>query len=167
MEKKEFGQERPRETEDAGRIINIVSHQLKRTIFFYTWKDCGLTTMQNRVLHYILMRTLECPVYQKDIEKEFRISKSTVTEVLQLMEKNGFISRESSKKDGRMKRILPTQKALTIQQEVIENIHTVEEKLKAGISKEDYRTCLKVLKKMSENLTNEENNMKGREEMYE
>ena len=167
MEKKKLIQENPKREEDAGRIINIVSHQLKRTIFFYTWKDCGLTTMQNRILHYILMKSLERPVYQKDIEKEFRISKSTVTEVLQLMEKNGFITRESSKKDGRMKRLLPTQKALTIRQEVMENIRTVENKLKAGIREEDYRTCLKVLKKMSENLSKEENNMKGREEMYE
>ena len=167
MEKKESKQKSPKDTVDAGRIINIVSHQLKRTIFFYTWKDCGLTTMQNRVLHYILMKSLGCPVYQKDIEKEFRISKSTVTEVLQLMEKNGFIRRESSKKDGRMKRILPTQKALEIRREVVENIHMVEEKLRAGIPEEDYRICLTVLKKMSENLTKEENNMKGREEMYE
>ena len=140
MEKKESKQKSPKDTEDAGRIINIVSHQLKRTIFFYTWKDCGLTTMQNRILHYILMKSLERPVYQKDIEKEFRIS---------------------------MKRLLPTQKALTIRQEVMENIRTVENKLKAGIREEDYRTCLKVLKKMSENLSKEENNMKGREEMYE
>ena len=68
MEKKESKQKSPKDTEDAGRIINIVSHQLKRTIFFYTWKDCGLTTMQNRILHYILMKSLERPVYQKDIE---------------------------------------------------------------------------------------------------
>lgn len=167
MEKKEPWQENPKGGEDAGRIINIVSHQLKRTIFFYTWQDCGLTTMQNRILHYILMKSLECPVYQKDIEKEFRVSKSTVTEVLQLMEKNGFITREPSKRDGRMKWILPTQKALTIRQKVIENIHTVEERLRDGIREEDYRTCIKVLKKMSENLLREENNMKGREQMYE
>ena len=167
MEKKESKQKNTKDTEDAGRIINIVSHQLKRTIFFYTWKDCGLTTMQNRILHYILMKSLGCPVYQKDIEKEFRVSKSTVTEILQLMEKNGFIDRKSSKRDGRMKRIMPTEKAITIQKEVMENIRTVEEKLRAGVNEEDYRTCLKVLKKMSENLAEEKDHMKGREEMYE
>ena len=74
MEKKELIQGDPKKEEDAGRIINIVSHQLKRTIFCYAWKDCGLTTMQNRVLHYILAKSLENPVYQKDIEKEFRVS---------------------------------------------------------------------------------------------
>ena len=96
MEKKKLIQENPKREEDAGRIINIVSHQLKRTIFCYAWKDCGLTTMQNRVLHYILAKSLENPVYQKDIEKEFKVSKSTVTEILQLMEKNGFIIRKKS-----------------------------------------------------------------------
>ena len=128
MEKKELIQGSPKKEEDAGRIINIVSHQLKRTIFFYTWKDCGLTTMQNRVLHYILARSLENPVYQKDIEKEFKVSKSTVTEILQLMEKNGFIIRKSSKRDGRMKRILPTEKAITIQKEVMDLHKSVYEK---------------------------------------
>ena len=167
MEKKELIQGDPKKEEDAGRIINIVSHQLKRTIFCYAWKECGLTTMQNRVLHYILAKSLENPVYQKDIEKEFRVSKSTVTEILQLMEKNGFIDRKSSKRDGRMKRIMPTEKAITIQKEVMENIRTVEEKLRAGVNEEDYRTCLKVLKKMSENLAEEKDHMKGREEMYE
>ena len=34
MEKKESKQKSPKDTVDAGRIINIVSHQLKRTIFF-------------------------------------------------------------------------------------------------------------------------------------
>lgn len=167
MEKKKLIQENPKREEDAGRIINIVSHQLKRTIFFYTWKDCGLTTMQNRVLHYILVRSLENPVYQKDLEKEFKVNKSTVTEILQLMERKGFIERKSSKRGGRMKRILPTEKAITIQREVMENIRTVEEKLRAGVTEEDYKTCLKVLKKMSENLAKEEDYMKGREEMYE
>ena len=131
MEKKELIQGDPKKEEDAGRIINIVSHQLKRTIFCYAWKDCGLTTMQNRVLHYILAKSLENPVYQKDIEKEFRVSKSTVTEILQLMEKNGFIDRKSSKRDGRMKRIMPTEKANKKKKEVMENIRTVEEKLRA------------------------------------
>ena len=39
--------------------------------------------------------------------------------------------------------------------------------LRAGVTEEDYKTCLKVLKKMSENLAKEEDYMKGREEMYE
>ena len=40
--------------EDAGRLINILSHQLKRKITLSSEKRCGLTNMQNRVLHFIL-----------------------------------------------------------------------------------------------------------------
>ena len=77
--------------EDTGRLIHIVSHQLKRTIFLSSHQDSGLTSMQNRILNFILLHTLEKPLYQKDIEKEFNIRKSTATEILKLMEKNRFI----------------------------------------------------------------------------
>ena len=50
-------------------------------------------------------------IIRKDIEEEFQIRKSTVTGILQLMEKNGFIYRESVEKDARLKRIVPTKKA--------------------------------------------------------
>lgn len=167
MKEKEWGQEEMESIEYAGRIINIVSHQLNRTISFYNGKDCGLTSIQNRVLHYILRHEPEVPIYQKDIEKEFRISKSTVTEILQQMEKNGFVNRESSRKDGRMKRILPTEKSFAIQKEVRENIRTAEDQLRAGIREKDLQICLSVLKQMSVNLSKKENKMKGREERNE
>lgn len=69
-------------------------------------------------------------MYQKDIEKEFDIRKSTATEILKLMEKNGFIFRECSKEDGRMKEIIPTEKSLAMQKEIVENIRSIETKLR-------------------------------------
>lgn len=152
MEREEaFGEERPGQ-EDAGRLINIVSHQLKRTIFLSSHQENGLTSMQNRILHFILLRTMEKPLYQKDIEKEFNIRKSTATEILKLMEKNGFICRECSKKDARLKEIIPTQKALAMRQNVMESIRATEAKLRQGVSEADYETFMQVLKKMSDNL---------------
>lgn len=151
--------EEHRHQEEAGRMIHIVSHQLKRSIFLSGSGDSELTNMQNRVLHYILRKNTETSVYQKDIEKEFHIRKSTATEILQLMEKNGFLYRECSQKDGRMKKIIPTDKALEIHQQVINRIGRVEKCLKDGIDEADYQTCLKVLRQMSENLTRYEANM--------
>ena len=108
--------------------------------------------MQNRILNFILLHTLEKPLYQKDIEKEFNIRKSTATEILKLMEKNGFICRECSPKDARLKEIIPTKKALAMRQNVMENIRVTEAKLRQGVSEEDYETFMRVLKKMSDNL---------------
>lgn len=159
--------EENRHQEDAGRMINIVSHQLKRSIFLSGPRDSELTNMQNRVLHYILMRGMETSVYQKDIEKEFHIRKSTATEILQLMEKNGFLYRECSHKDARLKKIIPTEKALELRQQVVNHIGRIEECLKSGIDEGDYQTCIKVLKQMSENLTRYEKNIVEREEIHE
>ena len=72
--------------------------------------------------------------------------------ILKLMEKNGFIFRECSKEDGRMKEIIPTEKSLAMQKEIVENIRSIETKLREGIPPEDYQTCIDVLKKMIENL---------------
>ena len=53
----------------------------------------------------------EEPVYQKDIEKAFQISRATATNTLQVMEKNGLIQRKSQDKDARLKRIYMTEEA--------------------------------------------------------
>ena len=85
-----------------GRLIQVLSHQMKRKNYVISMiNDDGLTTMQKHVLKFLLLETLHKVVYQKDIEEEFQIRKSTATGMLQLLEKNGFIVRESEKKDAR------------------------------------------------------------------
>ncbi len=82
-----------------GRLIQVLSHQMKRKSCVNSMiNDDGLTTMQKHVLKFLLLETLHKVVYQKDIEEEFQIRKSTATGMLQLLEKNGFIVRESEKK---------------------------------------------------------------------
>lgn len=154
--KKEWLQKDEKEQVDAGLLINIVSHQLKRRVLSSSKEDFGLTGMQHRVLHYILVKSQETEVYQKDVEKEFDIRKSTATEMLQLMERKGFLYRECSSRDARMKKILITEKAAAVQREVAENIRVVEARLRNGIEEKDFQICMEVLKKMAENLSADE-----------
>lgn len=72
---------------NTGRLIHILSNQMKRRNASEAVGDDGLTTMQKHVLKHILLETMHREVYQKDIEEEFRIRKSTATGILQLMEK--------------------------------------------------------------------------------
>ena len=51
--------------------------------------------MQGWIIDYIYDRGND-PVFQRDIEKEFTIRRSTATELLKLMEKNGLITRQIS-----------------------------------------------------------------------
>ena len=137
-----------------GRLIQMLSHQMKRKNSVIAMiNDDGLTTMQKHVLKFILLETLHKVVYQKDIEEEFQIRKSTATGMLQLLEKNGFILRESEKKDARLKRIIPTKKAKSLLPSILTHIKQSEAQLTADISDADVLTCKKVLCQMLCNIT--------------
>lgn len=136
---------------NMGRLLSMVSHQMKRHDISPS-SDSGLTTMQRNVLGFILLSTMHRDIYQKDLEEEFHIRKSTATGILQLMEKNGFIVRESVKSDARLKRIVPTPKAEAFRGEVLANIRILEKTLAQDIPEEDYEICRRVLWKMFLNL---------------
>ncbi len=147
---------------DVGRLINMVSHQLKRQMCFHE-QDYGLTNMQKRVLHHILFQSLKGDIYQKDIEKEFQIRRSTATGILQLLEKNGFVRREQVERDARLKRLVPTEKAEGVREEILSNIRHMEAILGQGIDENDLETCRRVLEQMSRNLSGNEKKNKGEE----
>lgn len=146
---------------DVGKLINMISHQLKRQMCIDGDED-GLTNMQKIVLHHIMFESLTRDVYQKDLEKEFRIRRSTATGILQLLEKNGFVVREPVKQDARLKKIVPTDKATGLRKRILKNIRDMEALLRKGVSDEDMKICVQVLEKMSENLLgNEREKRKG------
>ena len=140
------------ENPHAGKIICMLSHQLKRQSFT-PGNDYGLTVTQKQVLKFILMESMQRELYQKDVEEAFHVRRSTATGMLQLMEKNGFIYRQSVVRDARLKRIVPTRKAEALRVEILENINQMEKKMRFGISDEEFVQCMKVLKKMLCNLS--------------
>jgi len=144
---KEFKEERENH---VGRMIHMLSHQLKRR-GAVPEMETGLTTMQKHVLKFILLETMHRDLYQKDIEEEFQIRKPTVTGILKLMEKNGYIYRESAKQDARLKQIIPTEKAEKIRPAILKSIEEGEAKMLRGIPKEDVELCKQVLWQMYEN----------------
>ena len=112
----------------------------------------NLTASQGRVLHFIL-----CPpkkeIFQKDIEAEFGIRSPTATDLLKALEEKGYITRQNSTVDNRLKQILPTQKALSYKKQVTKDVAKMEEKLSAGCTKEELAQFIATLQKMSQNLT--------------
>ena len=109
------------------------------------------TPMHGWIIGY-LYRHRDTPVFQRDIEKAFSISRSSATVTLQLMEKNGLIRRESVAQDARLKRIVLTQKARDLHRQIEADILAFESNLARGISEEEQEVFLRVAKKMQENL---------------
>lgn len=135
----------------TGRLIHMLSHQMKRQDVFDERK-LGLTAMQAHTLKYILVNSMCRDIYQRDIEAEFQIRRPTATGTLQLLEKNGFITRESVAGDARLKRIVPTAKAEELRAAVVENIREVERRLVADIPEKALSECRDVMWQMIENL---------------
>ena len=71
---------------DCGMWINILSHMLKKRMNANT-QSLGITGVQSHVMHYILVKCADGPVFQRDVERAFSLSRSTATGILQLMEK--------------------------------------------------------------------------------
>ena len=147
-----------------GKLIHMLSHEMKRNQPIDKVIKADLTIMQKHILKFILLETMHKDLYQKDIEEEFQIRKSTVTGYVQLMEKNGYLTRESVKGDARKKRLVPTEKAEGLRQAILEDIKLSEKRMEKGIPEEDVITCKHVLYQV---LTNsyKENTKEERKEM--
>ena len=96
-----------------GVEISKVSNLLKR--------DFGTNSVRQRIeeatgkngwiIGYLAEHKDE-DVFQKDIETTFSIRRSTVSNMLGLMEKKGLIRRQSVRSDARLKKLTLTDKAL-------------------------------------------------------
>ena len=91
-------------------------------------------------------------VFQKDFEKEFDIRRSTASNILSLMEKNGLIERKSVPNDARLKKIVLTKKALELHQRVDDAFCKMEEDISQGISAEETDALFKIIEKINNNI---------------
>ena len=91
-------------------------------------------------------------VYQKDIEREFGMTRSTVSSVLKLMEQKNLLFRENVNGDARLKKIVLTDVAKDYAIKVINDLDDFEKKLSKDISEDDILVVEKVLDKITENL---------------
>ena len=91
-------------------------------------------------------------IFQRDFELRFSIRRSTATNMLKLMEKNGLISRVSVDYDARLKKIVLTEKAIQIHKKATRNIELLESTIKEGITEEEITSFYKVLDKIKTNL---------------
>lgn len=136
---------------DCGMWIHVLSHTLKKRMNA-NMQSLGLTGVQSRIMHYILVKCADGPVFQRDVESAFGMSRSTATGILQLMEKNGLILRKSVASDARLKSLVPTDKAAHLDAQIGESLRQTEQRLTEGLSDEQIAQFLETVAHMSANL---------------
>lgn len=126
---------------------NFVKSDFKRQVYEATGKN-------GWVIGY-LARHRDRDVFQRDIENEFSMRRSTVSNMIKLMEKKGYIRREAVKGDARLKRLVLTHKSLEIYGHMMEEIAENEARMKRGISDEELEIFFRVIAKIQKNLEDE------------
>ena len=134
-----------------GKAIHMVGNQMKR-LADNAAAEYGLTSIQSRMIRFLYLESKKRDVYQKDIEEEFNIRRSSVSSVLQLLEKKGYIERVSVEKDGRFKKIVLTGTGKLIQEKVHSLIQEGEKRLKDELTEEELNLFIDILSRLSKKL---------------
>ena len=136
---------------ETGKIINRISNRLQR-FSPTTQSKLGIGQTQASILRFLLVETAKRSIYQVDIEKEFGLRPPTVTETLKALEKKDLIKRIPDENDVRKKKIIVTDKTLSMNDGVRYQVEKSEEVLLQGITKEEQQQFMNIAQKMLHNL---------------
>lgn len=127
------------------RIKQIIHKSLPRSD-----KGPG-SQLQGGILGY-LYHNRDGFVYQRDLEKEFRISRSTATNTLQVMERDGLIVRRAQDKDARLKRIQLTEEAYQNHRQVEAHMEMMNRRILEGMTETEVKELYRLLEMVQSNL---------------
>ena len=138
---------------DVGRLLGMIQNGLHRKHEknpLFREVD-GMTGKNGWIIGY-LAHNQDHPVYQKDLEKAFNVTRSTASKVLTLMEKKGFVERRSVEEDARLKQIVLTDSAWKIAEAMKQNCEEMEQQLTRGFSEEEKQQLTGYLNRILDNL---------------
>lgn len=131
------------------RCLQRLIHQ-KVEVLKVESKD-DLTLVQAHTLRY-LDEHKEEDVFQRDIEKILNVRRSTCTEILNVLERDGYIERHSVNSDKRLKKLVLTAKTKELHLTISKNVERLEALLKKDINEEELEIFFKVIDKMKQNV---------------
>ncbi|MGN0354351.1 MAG: MarR family winged helix-turn-helix transcriptional regulator [Muricoprocola sp.] len=127
-------------------------NRLMNLHFSSFFDDLPLTSTQALTLEFIIEKAQVGEVFQKDLEVFLSIRGSSVTSLINNLERDGYIHREPVAFDGRYKHLAPTPKALKLKPIISERIDRYMDSLFVDIPEEDLKVFESVLEKMTDNI---------------
>ena len=135
---------------DISKINHIISRKMDASVISAI--DDNLTISQAYVIDFICNEGKDKDVFQKDLESVFDLKRSSISLMLNNMEKNGLIVRMLVKEDGRLKKIVLTEKSIKIYEKISDAIDLIENKLSENITEEEIKVFQNVLNKIRNSL---------------
>lgn len=136
-----------------GAAIRTLSILMKRRMELSSAKHTAdsMTGMHGWIIGY-LSHNSERVIFQRDLQEFFSMRRSTASNVLQLMEKNGLIRRLPVENDARLKKIVLTDRAEKLHRDIEKEIGETEALMKQNITDEEVEAFLNISGKIIANL---------------
>lgn len=93
-------------------------------------------------------------VFQRDLEKEFGITRSTASKVVDLMVKKGLVERHSVAYDARLRQLVLTDKAWALAQVMHQEGDALEKRLLSGFEEAEIVQLMDFIQRMKQNMRN-------------
>ena len=122
-----------------------------RRYFDSYFANTPLTSIQGLTLHYIFVESEHRNVYPRDLEKFLEIKASSVNSLINNLERNGYLRRESISEDARYKRLMLTDEACAVKEEIMQKVTAYMQSMFVGIAEEDLAVFERVILQMSKN----------------
>ncbi len=134
-----------------GYFINRISHdfKLKKN---ESLSKYNLTDSQMKVMRYLWHENC---LSQTEIQKRMNIKPSSLTRLIDQLERKQFITRKISSKDSRVKLISLTEKGKILKKDSWDAIIMLEEKLIKNFTDEEKELSLSFLNRMLNNILTE------------
>ena len=141
----------------VGARLRFLAHAFNRTHLKIA-RDMGEEdlSMVNGHLIGFLYRNRERDIFQRDIEEELHITRSSVTSLVKLMEKKGYLVRQSVEQDARLKKLSLTEKGAASFEHTMAAIRQTEALAVQGLTQEQLDQFFAVCDVIQNNLLGKE-----------
>ncbi len=113
----------------------------------------GITSPQARIIGFVCSEQRQGKtIYQKDIEEAFELKGSSITSLLQGLERKGFITRRTDSSDERRKFVTVLPKGQELMSNFEAAFRTIDEKMMQGIPPAQQQELVQFLERMARNL---------------
>ena len=135
---------------DISKIHHIISRKMDASVISSI--DDNLTVSQAYVIDFIFNQCNKKEIFQKNLEKAFDLKRSSISLMLNNMEKSDLIERVPVTEDARLKKIILTQKSIKLYEKISTAIDSIEDKLSENITPEEIKVFQSVLEKIRNSL---------------
>ncbi len=147
------------ESRKIGKLIKSIDNLIMRNVQKHCETRCEthLSPMQGWIIGFLYFKRNET-IYQKDLEKEFCLPKSTLATIIKQLEEKGLVLRKNAEHDSRLKEISLSEKGCAIQSAFITDFEEVEDFIREDIPQEEIvqfiNTGMKIKEKLEKRLNN-------------